>query len=318
MTIPSHFIEKLRCPVTGAGLREDGQALVAGSGPVYRISDEGIPLFAERPQSDDARRQQDHYDRIAQKYLENLGYPHTQEYAKYLDGALFEAARRCQFVDTAELCCGGADGISLFKSRMRTAIGLDVSLSMLSAARRAHPEDRFLFVQGDATRLPLATESVDTVVMLGGIHHVNDRAALFGEVARILTPGGCFLFREPVSDFALWRWLRTVIYRLSPTLDEKTERPLLYEETAVPLRSAGLDLSEWKTFGFFGYCLLMNSDVLVFNRLFRFVPGIRGLTRVACKIDDLALKAPGMGRMGLIVVGVAQKPKAPQHSAAVA
>jgi hypothetical protein len=31
-------------------------------------------------------------------------------------------------------------------------------------------------VQGDATRIPLADESVDAVMFLGGIHHVNDRS----------------------------------------------------------------------------------------------------------------------------------------------
>jgi ubiquinone/menaquinone biosynthesis C-methylase UbiE len=307
VTIPSRFIEILRCPLTGAPLHEVGGALLADPGRSYRVSDEGIPLFAEHFLSEDARRQQAHYDRIAKKYLENLGYPHTQEYARYLDDALRNASELCELRDCAELCCGGADGVALFKSRMRAAIGLDVSLAMLQSARRNHPEERFLFVQADATKLPIAAQSVDTVVMLGGIHHVNDRAALFSEIARILKPGGRFLFREPVSDFFLWRWLRAVIYKLSPTLDEKTERPLLHDETRPPLESAGLKLIEWRTFGFLGYCLLMNSDVLVFNRLFRFLPGVRGLTRFACKVDDLVLRAPGLARMGLIVVGVAEK-----------
>jgi hypothetical protein len=38
-------------------------------------------------------------------------------------------------------------------------------------------------------------------------------------------------------------------------------------------------LTSWKTYGFLGFCLLMNSDVLIFNRLFRFIPGIRAITR---------------------------------------
>jgi SAM-dependent methyltransferase len=146
--------------------------------------------------------------------------------------------------------------------------------------------------------------------MLGGIHHVNDRAALFGEIARILKPGGRFYFREPVSDFMPWLALRAIIYRISPTLDHLTERPLRYEETAPYLTGAGLRLSSWRTYGFIGFCLLMNSDVLIFNRLFRFIPGIRGITRAFTRLDDWVTSRRNWTRRGLQVVGVAEKPMA--------
>ena len=52
----------------------------------------------------------------------------------------------------------------------------------------------------------------------------------------------------------------------------------------------------------------MNSDVLVFNRLFRFIPGIRFITRLAVNLDDLMVRLPGLSRAGLQVIGVAEKP----------
>lgn len=309
MAIASRFLELLRCPVSGERLRLQGNTMRSEDGKhSYPVSDDGIPLFAQQALSEDARRQQTHYDRVAKQYLENLAYPHTQEYMRYLDAAFLEVARDSDLGTFAELCCGGAEGVALLKGRIGTGIGVDISAAMLASARRAHPEERFLFVQGDATRLPLESSSFETVVILGGVHHVNDRRALFREVARVLRPGGRFLFREPVSDFLLWKWLRSLIYKLSPALDADTERPLLYSETVAPLAQAGLRLAGWKTYGFFGYCVLMNSDVLVFNRLFRFVPGIRALTRLACAIDDLTIRLPGMSRMGLIVIGVVEKP----------
>ncbi len=106
----------------------------------------------------------------------------------------------------------------------------------------------------------------------------------------------------------IWRLLRAVIYRLSPTLDHETEQPLQYQETRLPLEKSGFKLTHWKTYGFLGYCFLMNSDVLVFNRAFRFIPGITLLSRFAAKIDDFMVRLPGMGRNGLIVVGSAKKP----------
>jgi hypothetical protein len=54
----------------------------------------------------------------------------------------------------------------------------------------------------------------------------------------------------------------------------------------------------------------MNSDVLFFNRLFRFVPGIRAITRASTRLDEAALALRGPRRAGLQVVGIAPKPMA--------
>lgn len=304
-------LSQLRCPLCRESLRRDGDFLVCESGEHrHPIQPSGIPLFAEAFCSSDARAQQLHYDRVASGYLENLSYPHTQEYTAYLDRAFLEMLGDAPLGEMAEICCGRGEAFELLAERRPRGIGVDVSLAMLEAAVQRQPESGdALFVQGDATRLPLADEQFDTVVMLGGIHHVGDRSALFCEVERILRPGGRLLWREPVSDFFLWRWIRALIYRFSPALDHDTERPLLRAEVEAPLDRAGLQLRDWKTYGFLGFCLLMNSDVLIFNRLFRFLPGIRALARAAARIDSWSLRIPGLGGAGLQVVGCAEKPK---------
>ena len=306
--IHERFLEMLRCPKSRGKLRCAGDSLESEDGKQrYRVTASSIPLFAESACSDDGLVQQKHYDSVADNYLANLEYPHTQVYNDYLDQALLSAAADASMDNVAELCCGQGDAFRLFSHRIKHGIGVDVSLNMLEAARADLDQKRVLLIQGDATLLPLADGQFGSVFMLGGIHHVNDRRRLFEEVMRILEPGGHFYWREPVSDFFLWRWLRAVIYRFSPALDDETENPLLYKETEPVLAQTGLELRQWKTFGFFAYCLFMNSDVLVFNRLFRFLPGIRALTRMAVAIDDWTLRLPGMGHAGLIVIGKARK-----------
>ena len=118
---------------------------------------------------------------------------------------------------------------------------------------------------------------------------------------------GRFYFREPVSDFFLWRWIRAVVYRLSPALDDETKRPFLWRETVPLLENVGFRIKSWDTYGFLGFCLFMNSDVLVFNRLFRFVPGIRFSVRISTRIDDFIRRFPGFRRERLQVVALRRK-----------
>jgi ubiquinone/menaquinone biosynthesis C-methylase UbiE len=136
---------------------------------------------------------------------------------QYLDRAVLDEVDSSRLETVAEICCGQGDAFKLLGNDFGRGIGVDISVAMLKAAQAEHRRQKLSFAQGDAVMLPLAEEAFDSVFMLGGIHHVNDRHNLFGEVARILKPGGAFYFREPVSDFFLWRWLRSVIYRLSPT-----------------------------------------------------------------------------------------------------
>jgi ubiquinone/menaquinone biosynthesis C-methylase UbiE len=305
------FLDILRCPRSGQRLTIEGEALATVDGRQrYQLSSTRIPLFAEDFVSPEAEKQRRHYNKIAVAYTANLEYPHTRAYLAYLDDAVLEAVGEGALGTVAELCCGRGEALTLFGSRVRRYIGIDVSEGMLQSTLKQHNHPNAIYLQADSTRVPLSSESVDTVVLLGGIHHVPDRAQLFAEIARILKPGGRLVYREPVSDFWLWRALRAIIYRVSPMLNPDTERPLRYRETVPVMEKAGLRSLQYRTYGLFGFCLFMNSDVLVFNRLFRFVPGIVAITRASARFDQAIVKLPGLRQAGLQVIGVADKPTA--------
>ena len=90
-------------------------------------------------------------------------------------------------------------------------------------------------------------------------------------------------------------------------LDEKTEKPLRYKETKKQLVDNGFKLEKWNTFGFFGFCLFMNSDVLFVNRFFRFIPKIRSIVKFFIKIDHFITNLSLFRNRGLIVIGYAKK-----------
>jgi SAM-dependent methyltransferase len=305
------ILSLLRCPVTQETLMIQGDCLVS-SASAYALSPEGIPVFAAEPDNADARQQQGHYDGLCAKYLENLTYPHTQEYFAYLDRMLFKHVGPGGLGTTLEVCCGRGEALGLLHHRMDCGVGLDISMGMLRAGRPQLPQERVALLQGDATCLPLADASFDHVFTLGGVHHVNQRQRFFQEIYRVLKPGGRFIWREPVSDLLLWRAIRAVIYRVSPALDAETEHPLRYRDTVPVLNAAGFEDTAWHTYGFFGFCLFMNSDVLVFNRLFRWIPGIRLITRLSTGLDHLITTRRWLSKAGLQVIGVAHKPMRPQ------
>jgi len=308
-TALDHHLRRLRCPVSGQTLhRDNGRLIGDDGGHAYDLSPEEVPLFAPAPTRAESRVQQDHYDRIAGVYVRNITEPHTQEYSALFDRLLLDAIPPGPLGLVGEICCGRGEALRLLAGRLDVgAIGVDISQGMLSAAATDLADDHCLFVQGDATRLPLADEIFDHVFVLGGIHHVNDRPRMFAEIHRVLKPGGCFFWREPLNDFFVWRWLRAVIYRMSATLDADTERPLRSADTRRQLRDAGLEVVRWQPCGLLGFCLFMNSDVLVVNRLWRYVPGIRRITRAFVALDEWMLQLPGLRHAGLQVVGVARK-----------
>jgi len=84
---------------------------------------------------------------------------------------------------------------------------LDYARSMLADARQ-RLGDRATYVCADLYRLPFASSTFDAVVQVRVLHHVEDVAAAFLEVARVLCTGGSYVleFANKRNAKALARW----------------------------------------------------------------------------------------------------------------
>ena len=58
--------------------------------------------------------------------------------------------------------------------------GVDISIKMLNITYYSN-NSRYQLLQGDAINLPLKDNVLDCVLILGGIHHINQRNLLYKE-----------------------------------------------------------------------------------------------------------------------------------------
>jgi SAM-dependent methyltransferase len=96
-----------------------------------------------------------------------------------------------------ELGCGAAAGARWLAGQGAQVVGLDLSAGMLRHAREAGDRSgvRVPLVQADALALPLRTASFDVVcTAFGAVPFVADSGAVMREVARVLRPGGRWVF----------------------------------------------------------------------------------------------------------------------------
>lgn len=134
-----------------------------------------------------------------------------------------------------EVGCGRGSGMKLIGEQGAARVdGIDLDPVMAGLARR-RLRPGMLVAVADIAALPVADAAYDTVVDFGAMHLMPDWRAGVGEVARVMRPGGWFMFEQPAHP--LYR-------RLMPL---STGRPIpggfSRDAFLAELRRRGLDLA---------------------------------------------------------------------------
>jgi SAM-dependent methyltransferase len=110
--------------------------------------------------------------------------------------------------DVLEVSCGHGGGAAYvtraFRPRSYTA--LDLNPAAIQFCREHHRLDGLAFQPGDAEHLPFGPETFDAVINVEASHCYPNFPKFLAEVARVLRPGGHFLYADFrfSENFAEW------------------------------------------------------------------------------------------------------------------
>ena len=197
------IVDILECPTTRSPLEFISAGRLAATGGHAYIIEDGIVRFA--PGADPHEKEsgaRDHYESFGWQRGEDGLFRETKA-ALDLRGPSIAFTRRCitrlgkyfrqggkYLLDVG---CGPIPHKELlaYGNRYEKRICLDLSFHALEIAK-ARLGDRGIYLQGDATKLPIKTNSVDAVTCNHVIYQVPPelQATAFKELWRVLKPGG--------------------------------------------------------------------------------------------------------------------------------
>ena len=128
--------------------------------------------------------------------------------------------------------CGSGANTVLLAGRGAHVWGIDISHDLLRLAQRrlavSGRENGATFIAGSAHDMPFPDQSIDVVFGMAILHHL-DLDLVSREVKRVLKPGGRAIFKEPVRNSPVIRFVRSLIPYRAPDISPY-ERPLKDEE----------------------------------------------------------------------------------------
>ncbi len=186
------------------------------------------------------------YDKVATRWWsDDIRWVRTLK--NLVPGRLMWFDRHIEWAGKAvlDLGCAGGFMAEAMAARGADVTGIDPAADAIEAAR-SHAADGKLNIRYDigvGEALPYADASFDAVVCVDVLEHVADLGKVLSEVARVLRPGGLFLFdtinRNPIASFATI----TMAENLLRLLPRGTHDPAMFikpAELREAMRQAGL------------------------------------------------------------------------------
>jgi SAM-dependent methyltransferase len=117
--------------------------------------------------------------------------------------------------------CGSGEYTTIMADKIKRGVGIDVSPSLIEAAKRINTKDNLEFFVMNAEKTSFEDGVFDVIYGQSILHHLNLQNAL-SEIHRILKQDGTAIFKEPLDTNPIIK-----IYRkLTPKARTPDEQPL--------------------------------------------------------------------------------------------
>jgi 2-polyprenyl-6-hydroxyphenyl methylase / 3-demethylubiquinone-9 3-methyltransferase len=140
-----------------------------------------------------------------------------------------------------DVACGGGLLAPHVAAKGYRHVGVDIGVLAATVAR----DHGVAAVRGDVHHLPITSGAADVVVAGEIFEHVHDLAAVVGEVARILRPGGT-LVCDTLADTRICRFLMVTLGERLPVVPAGIHDPALFvapDRLQRLLRRNGVELA---------------------------------------------------------------------------
>ena len=168
----------------------------------------------------------------------------------YLDAVVFD----WRGLDVLDLGCGGGFMAEPLARRHAAVVGVDPCPQAVAVADR-HARATGLAIDyrvGCGEALPLATRSIDVVVCVDVLEHVDDLAQVLAEIRRVLRPGSLLMF-DTINSTRLAAFVMvTMAERVLRVLPAGTHDPTRFvaaEDLRARLTALGFSVSPFVGFG---------------------------------------------------------------------
>ena len=145
--------------------------------------------------------------------------------------------------------CGGGFLSNRLAQAGHYVVGVDLSESSLEVARRHDATGTVHYRLAEARALPFEDGAFDVVTAMDFLEHVEEPQRVIAEAARVLAPGGLFLFhtfnRNPLSWLVVIKLVEWVVPNTPPNM-HVLRLFITPQETRQYCALAGLHVREWR------------------------------------------------------------------------
>ena len=191
-----------------------------------------------------------------------------------------------------DYCCGNGETTIYLAKRGAEAIGIDISDTSISNAKKSIHKNASFFVM-DAENLNFEDNYFDIIVCNGVLHHLDINKA-YMELSRVLKPDGIVICDEPLAYNPIFQLYR----KLTPHLRTDWEAEHILTKESINLASRYFGKKEER---FYHLATLLAVP-------FRGLPGFNILLKFLERVDSLLLKIPFVKWMSWQVVFTLSKP----------